>query len=144
MITWLDNNPGVTVAELAAALGVDADLLNSHLLANATVNTEGNAQGGMIGKAHGGLASGSPQGMYFGGPTDGMADNIPATIDGNEPAMLSDGEFVVPADVVSHLGNGNSDAGAQQLFGMMDRVRQARTGTTSQGREINPMQYTLA
>ena len=86
----------------------------------------------------------NPQGMYFGGPADGMADSVPATIDGNEPAMLSDGEFVVPADVVSHLGNGNSDAGADQLFGMMDRVRQARTGTKSQGKEINPMQYTLA
>ena len=70
-----------------------------------------------------------------------MADRIPATINGGEPARLSDGEFVVPADVVSHLGNGNSDAGAQQLYGMMDRVREARTGRTEQGREINPHNF---
>jgi hypothetical protein len=69
---------------------------------------------------------------------DGMSDDIPATIDGTQPAALSDGEFVVPADVVSHLGNGSSDAGAQQLYSMMDRIRQARTGTTEQGKEINP------
>ena len=50
-----------------------------------------------------------------------MADLIPATIDGTQPAALSDGEFVIPADVVSHLGNGNSEAGAEQLYSMMDR-----------------------
>ena len=86
--------------------------------------------------AAGGMAQG--QGYYLGGPTDGMADLIPATIDGNQPAALSDGEFVIPADVVSHLGNGNSDAGAKQLYSMMDRVRDERTGTTKQGPEINP------
>jgi hypothetical protein len=91
--------------------------------------------------AGGGLASlaGSGQGYYLGGPTDGMADLVPATIDGNQPAALSDGEFVIPADVVSHLGNGNSEAGAQQLYSMMDRVRTERTGTTKQGPEINPI-----
>jgi hypothetical protein len=77
---------------------------------------------------------------YLGGPTDGMADLVPASIDGTQPAALSDGEFVVPADVVSHLGNGNSDAGAKQLYSMMDRVRESRTGTTKQGTEIDPMQ----
>ena len=84
--------------------------------------------------AQGGMA----QGYYLGGPTDGMADLIPATIDGAQPAALSDGEFVIPADVVSHLGNGNSDAGAEQLYSMMDRVRDERTGTTKQGPEIDP------
>ena len=79
--------------------------------------------------------------MYLGGSTDGMADNVPAFIDNSEPARLSDGEFVVPADVVSHLGNGNSDSGAKQLYGMMDRVRRARTGRTEQGREINPNKF---
>jgi hypothetical protein len=67
-----------------------------------------------------------------------MADEIPANIDGKQPAKLSDGEFVVPADVVSHLGNGNSEAGAQRLYEMMDRIRKARTGTAKQGRQINP------
>ena len=80
-------------------------------------------------------------GKYLNGGTDGMADVVPANIDGRQEARLSDGEFVVPADVVSHLGNGNSDAGAQQLYGMMDRVRQARTGTTKQGKQINPAQH---
>lgn len=78
---------------------------------------------------------------YLGGSTDGMADRIPANIDGQQQAALSDGEFVIPADVVSHLGNGNSNAGAQQLYGMMDRIRQARTGNTQQGRQINPTNY---
>jgi len=90
--------------------------------------------------AKGGIASLS-RGYYLGGATDGMADKVPATIDGREPARLSDGEFVIPADVVSHLGNGNSDAGARNLYSMMDRVRKARTGTTRQGRQINPQKY---
>jgi hypothetical protein len=96
---------------------------------------------GQYGYAQGGLASVAPQGMYLGGPTDGMADQIPATIDNTQPAALSDGEFVIPADVVSHLGNGNSDAGATQLYGMMDRVRKARTGSTEQGKQINPNKF---
>ena len=91
--------------------------------------------------AQGGIASVAPQGMYLGGPTDGMADQIPATIDNKQPAALSDGEFVVPADVVSHLGNGNSDAGAQNLYSMMERVRKARTGNPEQGRQIDPNKY---
>lgn len=93
------------------------------------------------GMAQGGLASVAPQGMYLGGSTDGMADQIPATIDNTQPAALSDGEFVIPADVVSHLGNGNSDAGAKQLYGMMDRIRKARTGSTEQGKQINPNKF---
>jgi hypothetical protein len=71
-----------------------------------------------------------------------MADKIPARIDGKQEARLSDGEFVIPADVVGHLGNGNSEAGAQVLYKMMDRVRQARTGSKEQGRQINPNKYT--
>jgi hypothetical protein len=70
-----------------------------------------------------------------------MADEIPATIEATEPVTLSDGEFVIPADVVSHLGNGNSDAGAKMLYSMMDRIRQARTGRKEQGRRINPNKY---
>ena len=91
--------------------------------------------------AGGGLASLKSRGYYLGGRTDGMADQVPATIDQKQPARLSDGEFVVPADVVSHLGNGSSNAGADQLFSMMDRVRKARTGRKSQGKEINPQRY---
>ena len=92
---------------------------------------------GQYGYAQGGNVNG----YYLGGPTDGMADQIPATIDNNQPAALSDGEFVVPADVVSHLGNGNSEAGAQNLYSMMDRVRTDRTGNPEQGRQIDPNKY---
>ena len=70
-----------------------------------------------------------------------MSDDIKANIDGQQEARLADGEFVVPADVVSHLGNGSTKAGAQKLYAMMDRVRKARTGSTKQGREINPNKF---
>lgn len=86
-------------------------------------------------------AGGITDGYYLGGKTDGMADKIPATIDNKQPAKLSHGEFVVPADVVSHLGNGNSEAGAQRLYDMMDRIRKARTGTTKQGKQVNPDKF---
>jgi hypothetical protein len=81
------------------------------------------------------------KGGYLDGPGDGMSDSIPATIANKQPARLADGEFVVPADVVSHLGNGSTKAGAQRLYAMMDKVRKARTGTTKQGRQINPHKY---
>jgi len=83
-------------------------------------------------------------GRMLKGPGDGMSDSIPASIAGKRPARLATEEFVVPADVVSHLGNGSSDAGAKQLYAMMDRVRKARTGRKSQGREISPQQYMAA
>lgn len=90
--------------------------------------------------AVGGLAN-LAKGRYLGGPTDGMADKLDATIEGKQPAKLSHGEFVIPADVVGHLGNGNSEAGAQRLYDMMDRIRQARTGTKKQGKQINPNKF---
>lgn len=90
--------------------------------------------------AHGGLMA-LARGRYLQGTTDGMADKLPASIDGRQPAKLSHGEFVVPADVVSHLGNGNSDAGAKKLYSMMDKIRMARTGTKKQGKQINPDKY---
>lgn len=90
------------------------------------------------GLARGGIA------RFIDGPGDGMSDSIPATIDETQPARLADGEFVIPADVVSHLGNGSTKAGAKQLYSMMDRVRQARTGTKQQGREIDPTKYMVA
>jgi hypothetical protein len=89
--------------------------------------------------AGGGMTAKQP--FYLGGPTDGMADEVPAHIDNKRPAALSDGEFVIPADVVSHLGNGNSNAGASRLYEMMDRVREARTGNRKQGIQINPNKF---
>lgn len=92
------------------------------------------------GYAAGGLAN-LAKGKYLRGQTDGMADKIPARIGGKQEAALSHGEFVIPADVVSHLGNGNSDAGARRLYEMMDRIRKARTGTTKQGKQVNPNKF---
>ena len=89
--------------------------------------------------AQGGLMA--AKGTYLRGSTDGMADKLNTSIEGKQPAKLSHGEFVVPADVVSHLGNGNSDAGAKKLYQMMDRIRMARTGTKKQGKEINPDKF---
>ena len=73
-------------------------------------------------------------GKLLDGPGDGMSDDIPAVIRGKgvQRAALADGEFVVPADVVSHLGNGSTKAGAKKLYDMMARVRQARTGKARQ------------
>jgi len=87
------------------------------------------------------LGSYSDGGRMLKGPGDGMSDDIPARIGGKQEARLADGEFVVPADVVSHLGNGSTDAGAKQLYSMMDKVRQARTGRKAQGRQIKPNKY---
>ena len=89
----------------------------------------------------GGYSDYARGGRMLRGPGDGMSDSIPASIEGKRPARLANEEFVVPADVVSHLGNGSSDAGAKQLYAMMDKVRTARTGRKSQGREINPSKY---
>jgi len=93
-----------------------------------------------------GFSAGGPTEMAVGGKLlsghgDGMSDSIKANISGNQEARLANSEFVVPADVVSHLGNGSTDAGAKQLYSMMDRVRKARTGRKAQGRQINPQQY---
>lgn len=75
---------------------------------------------------------------FLSGGGDGMSDSIPASINDRQEARLADGEFVIPADVVSHLGNGSSKAGAKRLYSMMDKVRQARTGTKKQAPEVNP------
>ena len=102
----------------------------------AVLSREGYGLGRLQAMADGGIA-GYARGGYLDGPGDGMSDSIPATIEGKQPARLADGEFVVPADVVSHLGNGSTKAGSQRLYGMLDKVRKARTGTKKQGRKIN-------
>lgn len=101
-------------------------------------------QGLYQGYAAGGLSdlgAYSDGGRMLKGPGDGMSDSIPANIEGKRPARLATDEFVVPADVVSHLGNGSSDAGAKVLYSMMDRVRKARTGQKKQGKQINPNKF---
>jgi hypothetical protein len=107
-----------------------------NLFGNAGINFASDNRNGLsfrtIGMAHGG---------YLDGQGDGMSDSIPATIEGKQPARLADGEFVIPADVVSHLGNGSSKAGSKKLYAMMQKVRKARTGNPKQGKEINPNKY---
>lgn len=68
----------------------------------------------------------SDGGQLLRGPGDGVSDDIPATIGGRQPARLADGEFVVPARIVSELGNGSTDAGARKLYAMMDRIKATR------------------
>lgn len=84
------------------------------------------ASGGLIGLAYGGMLG------------DGLSDSVPAMANGNQPVNLSNGEFVVPSDVVSGIGNGSTEAGAGQLYDMMNRVRQARSGTMMAPNQVNP------
>jgi len=82
------------------------------------------------GLAMGGIASlggYSDGGQLLRGPGDGVSDDIPATIGNKQPARLADGEFVVPARIVSELGNGSTEAGARKLYAMMDRIKNARS-----------------
>ena len=143
---------GAAVGKAAGAKGIDPRGLRS--IATGTgaqrVQTGAKGTGGKGGvryferKAEGGAIDGYAKGGglgYLKSAHDGMEDKINATIDNKRPAKLSGGEFVVPADVVSHLGNGNSEAGAKQLYALMERVRKARTGTANQGKQINPKKY---
>ena len=119
-------NPASGVASVLPAVRTD------NLSVQQAGNTVQAAQGGIMHAA---------KGTYLRGSTDGMADKLDTSIDGVQPAKLSHGEFVIPADVVSHLGNGNSDAGAKKLYQMMDKIRLARTGTKQQGKQINPDKF---
>ena len=91
------------------------------------------------GFAAGGIAA--TQSRHLKGPGDGMSDSIPAQIDGKEPAALASGEYVISADVVSALGNGDNDAGARVLDQMVARIREAKTGSAKQPPMIDPMKF---
>jgi hypothetical protein len=107
---------------------------------NNLANAEAMQNAKSLGYAEGGLTA-LKSGGYLDGQGDGMSDSIPATIEGKQPARLADGEFVVPADVVSHIGNGSSKAGSKRLYAMLHKVRKARTGNSKQGKQINPNNY---
>jgi hypothetical protein len=98
------------------------------------------ANGGLMAMARGGMAQQFDLGGYsdggrlLRGPGDGVSDSIPATIGNKRPARLADGEFVVPARIVSELGNGSTEAGARKLYAMMDRVQAARRGSIGKGK----------
>ena len=97
----------------------------------------GMATGGIASLAQGGeshLGDYSDGGRLLRGPGDGVSDDIPATIGDKRPARLADGEFVVPARIVSELGNGSTEAGARKLYAMMDRVQKARSKTVGKDR----------
>ena len=138
---WLQSNSDATdqqVADQMVKYGISAeDLVRAHPSFKMNEVKEKLRALGVEGYAQGGIA----QGRYLQGGTDGMADEIPAQIGEDQPAALSHGEFVIPADVVSHMGNGNSDAGAKKLYEMMDRIRMARTGNKEQGKKINPDKF---
>lgn len=130
LISKMVASSGLSTADLADTF----DLKQSDLtyLRSQGFLPPGYAEGGEIAMA---------KGRYLQGATDGMADELPAQIGEDQPAALSHGEFVIPADVVSHMGNGNSDAGAKKLYQMMDKIRMARTGTKKQGKKINPEKF---
>jgi len=93
--------------------------------------------GGITALADGGmynLGSYSDGGRLLRGPGDGVSDSIPAVIGRKQPARLADGEFVVPARIVSELGNGSTEAGARKLYAMMDRVQKARHRTVGKNK----------
>ena len=92
-------------------------------------DTAGMASGGL--SDLGGYSDG---GRLLRGPGDGVSDSIPATIGHKQPARLADGEFVVPARIVSEIGNGSTEAGARKLYAMMDRVQKARSKTVGKGK----------
>ena len=100
-------------------------------------NNEGYTTDAVRMMAHGGisdLGSYSDGGRLLKGPGDGVSDDIPATIGGKQPARLAEGEFVIPSRIVSELGNGSTDAGAKQLYAMMDRIQADRRKTTGKGK----------
>jgi hypothetical protein len=114
---------------------------STNMLANMVAPSGGGAVNAMSGEpsmqgtrmAMGGLSdlgSYSDGGRLLRGPGDGVSDSIPAMIGKQQPARLADGEFVVPARIVSELGNGSTEAGAKQLYKMLDRVQKARGKTT--------------
>ena len=102
----------------------------------ASIQSEAPAQsvkeGGLLGYAGGGLGTlggYSDGGRLLKGPGDGVSDSIPASIGHRQPARLAEGEFVIPARIVSELGNGSTDAGAKRLYAMMDRIKAKRAKT---------------
>ena len=84
------------------------------------------AGGGMMSGGLSDLGGYSDGGRLLRGPGDGVSDSIPASINNKQPARLADGEFVVPARIVSELGNGSTEAGARKLYAMMDRIQKSR------------------
>ena len=128
-------------ANAAAASGGRGGSGNVGTGGGSTASGQGTGIGGLGGMG-GGLAGGglshlgdySDGGRLLRGPGDGVSDSIPAVIGKKQPARLADGEFVVPARIVSELGNGSTEAGARKLYAMMDRIQKARGSTVGKGK----------
>lgn len=133
----MDRSYYATPTQLPSGISNSANPSTPQSMAGTTGGYEAkvNPYTGVMGMAGGGITG------LLKGQGDGMSDDIHATIGGSQPARLADGEFVIPADVVSHLGNGSTDAGAKHLYAMMDKVRRARTGRKSQGKQIKAGGY---
>jgi hypothetical protein len=126
--TKLDSAPEFLAYQKAAAEAAAAPMDSG---------SSGAAAGGLMPLAQGGISSlgdYSDGGRLLRGPGDGVSDDIPAMIGQKQQARLADGEFVVPARIVSELGNGSTEAGARQLYSMMDRVQKARKKTVGKDR----------
>lgn len=133
------DSSGETTQTYTAVLQEDGTYLAGNGKRYDVTGKELAAGGGMMGYAVGGglgsLGSYSDGGRLLKGPGDGVSDSIPATIGAKQqPARLADGEFVIPARIVSELGNGSTDAGAKKLYAMMDRVQKARGKTTGKNK----------
>lgn len=112
----------------------------------AKAKTEDSKEGGLQGYAAGGLSMGhlggySDGGRLLKGPGDGVSDSIPASIGTKQPARLAEGEFVIPARIVSELGNGSTDAGAKRLYAMMDRIKAKRRKTKNIAADSKAYKY---
>jgi hypothetical protein len=126
------------IADKAPALqgGVQFNVPQGYTPIGQTARPQGMAMGGMAmgGEAQYNLGGYSDGGRLLRGPGDGVSDSIPAQIGNRQPARLADGEFVIPARIVSELGNGSTEAGARQLYAMMDRVQKKRRSTVGKGK----------
>ena len=139
----IDVSDAGQVASAVQATNADPGAVNSFIASNYPTSTSDNsgakagglmrshyAMGGFAPGGISGLGSYSDGGRMLKGPGDGVSDSIPAVIGGHQKAALADGEFVIPARIVSEIGNGSSDAGARKLYAMMDRIQNARKKTT--------------
>jgi hypothetical protein len=122
-----------TSAAMGGGFGPGGGDARGGYLADGKFDQRPMAAGG-ISDAHYNLGGYSDGGRLLRGPGDGVSDSIPATIGHKQPARLADGEFVVPARIVSELGNGSTEAGARKLYAMMDRVQAARSKTVGKGK----------
>jgi hypothetical protein len=117
------------VAQAAAKNSIANDAVTQKAIPAVSMSAAGGTQGG-----HYHLGDYSDGGRLLRGPGDGISDSIPATIGQKQPARLADGEFVVPARIVSELGNGSTEAGARKLYAMLDRIQTARSKTVGKGK----------